>query len=313
MKTLTITATEIMTRRLIFTSPETHVIDALEKLVAYKISGMPVIDRNGQFVGRFTERCAIAALDLGGLCCHSNVAARLRDVKASELMNRSTLVLKSDQDVFHGINELVTRKVSGAPVLDVDGCLQGVFSEQSAMHVFIGLCWEQLPSSRVSSWIDRHDGRQIGESTGLDEIIDRFQQTAYRRLMVVRNDQFMGQVTRQDALQAALKMNTEPLAASRLLTGAGQIGLKTSVAAWMHGEAASISHTDDVLTIAQRFLNSNARQLPVLEDGRIDGQISRCDLLKAVQKFFPETNPTDGKAQPLYLTSIGKRNVHAVT
>lgn len=313
MKTLTITATEIMTRRLIFTSPESHVIDALEKLVAYRISGMPVIDRNGQFVGRFTERCAIAALDLGGLCCHSNALVRLRDVKASELMNRSTLVLKSEQDVFHGINELVARKASGAPVLDIDGGLKGVFSEQSAMHVFIGLCWEQLPSSRVSSWIDRHDGRQISESTGLDEIIDRFQQTAFRRLMVIRNGRYVGQVTRQDALHAALRTNTEPLAASRLTTGAGQIGLKTSVEAWMHSETASVYQTDDVLAIAQRFLNSNARQLPVLDNGRIDGQISRCDLLRAVQRFFPETNRNDGNVQPLYLTSIGKRNVHAVT
>ena len=64
MDTATITAEEIMTRRLVFTNPETHVFDAVEKLVAYRISGMPVVDRSGQFICRFTERSAIAAMDL---------------------------------------------------------------------------------------------------------------------------------------------------------------------------------------------------------------------------------------------------------
>ncbi len=313
MDTATITAEEIMTRRLVFTNPETHVFDAVEKLVAYRISGMPVVDRSGQFIGRFTERSAIAAMDLGGLCCQSNAAVRLRDVKASELMSKSAVVLKSDQDVFQGIKKLVDSKVSGAPVLNEDGSLLGVFSEQSAMHVFIGLCWEQLPCSRVGSWVNRHESRQINESTRLDEIIDRFQTTAFRRLMVLRDNQFLGQVTRQDALRAALKTNTEPLAASRLLTGERQIGLKVNVDAWMNGEVTSVGQTANVLSIAQLFLNSNARQIPVLKNGCIEGHISRCDLLRAVQRYFPAATSSSKNVQPLYLTSIGKRDVHAVT
>ena len=313
MDTSTITADEIMTRRLIFTSPETHVIEAIEKLVAYRISGMPVINSAGRFVGRFSERTAIAALDLVGAVTHSNATARLKKVKAGDLMNRSALVLRSELDVFHGINELVSRKVSGAPVLNTDGTLHGVFSEQSAMHVFIGLCWEQLPSSHVSSWVDRHEGRQIEESTGLDEIIDRFQETPYRRLMVLREGKYLGQVTRQDALHAALKTSAEPPAASRLNPGERQLGLKTTVGGWMHHDSACVSHKANVLSIAQQFLNSNARQLPVLDNGGIDGQISRCDLLKAVQRFFPSNDRTKSNVRPLYLTSVNKRDVYAVT
>jgi len=312
MDTTTITAQEIMTRRLAVTSPTTHVIEAIERLIAQGVSGLPVIGATGEFVGRFSERCAITALDLGTLHRDSRAAKALRSIKAADLIDRHSLVLKTDEDVFQSINNLISRKVSGAPVVDQNGDLRGVFSEQSAMHVFIALCWEQLPSSQVSSWLDRHDDRRIVEETGLDEILERFQQRPYRRLMVMHGPKLVGQVTRRAALEAALRSSREPLTASRIVPGEMQMGLKTDVGSWMLCDTTRTHEAADVLNIAQLFLRTAARQIPIIDGTSLLGQISRSDLLRAVQRFFP-TPSTKEVAKPLYLSSTNKRDASTVT
>ena len=311
MDTTTISAEEIMTRHLSVTFPETHVVEAIERLIAQKVSGLPVIDSSGEYVGRFSERSAITALDLGTLHHDSRAVKSLRGVRAADLTDRGSLVLDSRQDVFQSINELIARKASGAPVVDNDGTLRGVFSEQSAMHVFIGLCWEQLPSSCVTAWLNRDVAREIAEDTPLDEILERFHQHPYRRLMVMHGPKLVGQVTRRDALQAALRTSREPLANSMYVVSERQDGLKTDVESWMQRENDSTHRTSDVLAIAQQFLRHSARQIPVLDGNKLLGQISRSDLLRAVQRFFPKVSSTE-TVQPLYLSSLNKRDAHAV-
>ena len=94
METTTITAEEIMTRRLVVTAPDTHVIDAIGQLILNRVSGLPVVDSGSRFVGRFSERCAISALDLSSLHLDSRIAGILRVVKAADLMDRSGMVLR---------------------------------------------------------------------------------------------------------------------------------------------------------------------------------------------------------------------------
>lgn len=308
METSTVTAEDIMTRHLALTTPDTHVMDAIERLIAQQVSGLPVVDADGKFLGRFTERCAIVALDL----TTATQSESLAKVTAADIMQRNGLQLSSDQDVFESANLLVQHHVSGAPVVDSDGTLRGVFSENSAMHVFIGMCWEQLPSAKVTAWLDRHDDRRITEDTRMDEILDRFQQTSYRRLIVMHGPKLVGQLTRQDALRAALAHAREPLHASRHLSGADEMGARTSVESWMQTESVFTDGKADVLNIAQLFLKSAARQLPVLQDGRLEGQISRSDLLRAIQRFFPKNTSSDSGAQPLYLSSTNKRDAVSI-
>jgi len=311
MKTTRITAEEIMTRRLAVTSPQTHVVEAIERLIDHGVSGLPVVTATGELVGRFSERSALAALDLALLSNGSRVAAALNTVTASDVMDRSRLLLRHDQDVFECARQLLRFKVSGVPVVDHDDRLLGVFSEKSVMHAFVGLCWEQLPSSNVTAWIDRHDDRQISEDMGLEDILILFQNTPYRRLIVLRNGKFIGQVTRRDALQAALATSREPIATSGAVRGDQQIGVRATVEGWMHREIVHTPQDADVLKIANQFLRTSARQLAVLNGNRLDGQISRSDLLRAVERFFP-INSTSNGAQPLYLTSLDRHDARAV-
>lgn len=306
MKTQLIRADEVMTRQLTTTGPNTHVVDAIERLIGREVSGLPVIDSGRQLLGRFTERSAVRVLDLTTADAGSRIRQQLNHVTAASLVKRNSLVLDSADNVFDSIQRLISHRFSGAGVVNDERELLGVFSEASAMHIFIGLCWEQLPSSNVTAWLDRHEDRRIGLQTSLDLILQRFNNRPYRRLMVIHQGKFVGHVSRRDALKAALTISRGPLAASRNLQGELQMGLQTQVEAWMETDLEVLQENSDVLRIARAFLESGLRQLPVVRDHRLLGQVSRSDLLRAVQQTFMLAAPVQSGAQSLYLSSTNR-------
>lgn len=71
-------------------------------------------------------------------------------------------------------------------------------------------------------------------------------------------------------------------------------------------EAHTTSEETDLLSLAQVFINTDSRRLPVLRSGRLVGQISRRDVLKAAHKMLAVS--PEKKSDLLYLSSIFDRN-----
>ncbi len=57
-----LTARDFMTKRLVTLRPEMDVIQAVQLLLKNRISGAPVVDADGQFLGVFSEKCAMQVL-----------------------------------------------------------------------------------------------------------------------------------------------------------------------------------------------------------------------------------------------------------
>ena len=58
------------------------------------------------------------------------------------------------------------------------------------------------------------------------------------------------------------------------------------VSTFMNKQPRTITEDTDYLSMAEIFLNTNNRRLPVLDEGKLIGQISRRDLLKAVYEML---------------------------
>ena len=69
----------------------------------------------------------------------------------------------------------------------------------------------------------------------------------------------------------------------------------------------TIGEETDLLTIAEIFLNTEYRRLPVLRGTRLVGQISRRDALEAALKVIEKHPPTREKTL-LYLSALIDRN-----
>ncbi|WP_224485101.1 CBS domain-containing protein [Robertkochia aurantiaca] len=61
--------------------------------------------------------------------------------------------------------------------------------------------------------------------------------------------------------------------------------LDKSVKKFMSTEVETIEHDKDIFDAASQFYKGNRRRLPVMEDGRLVGQISRKDIVCAALKL----------------------------
>ena len=99
---------------------------------------------------------------------------------------------------------------------------------------------------------------------------------------------------------------SEKCCMSVLLTAAYD-GMPTSrIDPFIDTDARTINEETDLLTIAQIFLNTESRRLPVLRSGRLVGQVSRRDVLKAAHEMIAVVPGRDFDL--LYLSSILDRH-----
>ncbi len=76
----------------------------------------------------------------------------------------------------------------------------------------------------------------------------------------------------------------------------------TKVGAYMHRNPHAIEEDLDVLSIAQIFQTRTYRRLPVVSEGQLVGQISRRDVLRAVNKLIEPAQ--DHSTAILYLSAL---------
>ncbi|BBB27229.1 CBS domain-containing protein [Amphritea japonica] len=54
---------------------------------------------------------------------------------------------------------------------------------------------------------------------------------------------------------------------------------------YMSPEVYTIAYDADIISVAEEFINNGRRRLPVVKNGKLIGQISRRDVLRAVEQF----------------------------
>lgn len=89
--------------------------------------------------------------------------------------------------------------------------------------------------------------------------------------VVDEREQLVGILSKKDCLKAALN-------ASYYQEWGG------AVAEYMSKDVKTLDADLDVIQAAEAFLSSSYRRFPVLGDGVLIGQVSRCDILKALSE-----------------------------
>ena len=70
-----------------------------------------------------------------------------------------------------------------------------------------------------------------------------------------------------------------------ILSGAYYEAVGGTVSTYMTTTVETVTPEADIIELSERFLRGRRRRMPVIEHGRLVGQISRHDVLRAVKEF----------------------------
>jgi CBS domain-containing protein len=158
---------------------------------------------------------------------------RLR-MKVTDVMTRDVVSIGPDASILEAVRLMLQHKISGLPVIDASGNLQGVVTEGDFLHraetgtapkrprwveFLIGpgkLATEYVHTSgRKVGEVMTPDVRTVTEDAPLETVVHLMERHRIKRLPVVRGDKVVGIVTRANLMRAlaSLALAEQPAAA----------------------------------------------------------------------------------------------------
>jgi CBS domain-containing protein len=214
---------------------------------------------------------------------------------ARGIMATKLTTLSPGTNVIDGVARLLEQRVTGAPVVDDAYTYKGIFSEKCSMDVLLGAARLYERRSRVLPTVTAADIMETDLVT-LRPDDDAFD--AIAKLL----DRHISGAPVVDASRKFLGSFSEKTSMSVLLGAAYDQLPTTTVRNFMNVDPGRVIDANlGWMSIAEIFLETHYRRLPVVRDGKLLGQISRRDVLRcalAVATRVPEylepvRNPDD--------------------
>ena len=136
---------DVMTAAVVDVQPETWLYDAVSLMLAQRVSGLPVVDRDGRLVGVLSEGDLLRRVELGtakadhwyahvfepGGTAAAYAATHTRRV--GDVMSRNPVTATRDMPLADAVALMERHRVKRLPVLD-DGQLVGIVSRSDFMR-----------------------------------------------------------------------------------------------------------------------------------------------------------------------------------
>ena len=122
-------------------------------------------------------------------------------------MATKLITFTPDIDIRDAIQVIVKKKISGAPVVNKNGDLIGMLSEKDCINSIIEGPYNREPGGKgtVGDFMSTNV-KTVSVDTNVLDIAYEFALSQYRRFPVTENGKLVGQISRSDILRAILKM-----------------------------------------------------------------------------------------------------------
>lgn len=117
-----------------------------------------------------------------------------------DIMTRSPVTIPVDATIDAAIDVMVTRGISGLPVVDKYGRLVGIITEYDVLHLYNRAGGRDDLYEPCEGFMTRSI-RTISQDASLDVAASIFHAAAIRRLMVVDGERLTGILSRRDVLR----------------------------------------------------------------------------------------------------------------
>ena len=125
----------------------------------------------------------------------------LTDILVKDYMARNLVTLKPDDEVLYAINLLTKHKIAGAPVLDQDDKLVGMFTEKDCLKVVVNASYFSEYGGLVSDFMSS-EVEVMDSEDSIIKAAERFLNKRYHRYPVMSNNRLVGQISRGDVVRA---------------------------------------------------------------------------------------------------------------
>jgi CBS domain-containing protein len=122
-----------------------------------------------------------------------------------KIMVKALITLKPDMNIFSAIDILVKHKISGAPVVDKQGKLVGILSEKDCLELMVESYEHSGYGELVSDYLTKNV-KTIGPDENIFAVADIFYNNHFRRMPVLDKGKLVGQVSRRDILLQIQKL-----------------------------------------------------------------------------------------------------------
>ena len=124
------------------------------------------------------------------------------------IMTRKLVTLNPEMAALEAAQRLLKHGISGAPVVDREGRLLGLLSEFDCLRAVASADFEMDAHDRIEQVADlmSPDPKTVSPEMGLFALAHEFVTHRVRRFPVVDQGQLIGQVSRRDALKAAVDL-----------------------------------------------------------------------------------------------------------
>ena len=149
-------------------------------------------------------------------------------MKVGDVMTRQVITIERDAPVQRAIRLLLQNRISGLPVVDATGRLEGIVTEGDFLHrAETGTQrrrprWVEFligPGKLASEYVQTHsrfvadvmttDAYTVNEDTSLEEVVRLMEKYRVKRFPVVKGDKVVGIISRANLLRALASVAAE--------------------------------------------------------------------------------------------------------
>ena len=113
---------------------------------------------------------------------------------------------KPDTLIGYAIDSLITNKISGAPVIDRNGKLVGILSEKDCLKTLLESSYYYYLSGHVKNYMSKYLPT-VDIKDNINEVAQKFIDLRFRRFPVLDNGKLVGQISRRDILKVIEKIS----------------------------------------------------------------------------------------------------------
>lgn len=144
-----------------------------------------------------------------GIAQEAPKTSKVPSLLVSDYMATNLITFSPDQSIQEVVQTLISRKISGGPVVNDQQELVGVISEGDCLKEVVKGKYDNLPifsgkvRDRMSSEVISIDG-----DTNIFEAANMFLNRRIRRFPVLKYGKLVGQISQRDVMNAVLKLKS---------------------------------------------------------------------------------------------------------